>query len=65
MKKRLQGKNWHQEKDKYELLYTYTSDKGNIKGIYQEKGGKKRVGHWMNNEEKEEYLKTGGKNGKR
>lgn len=61
MLKRLQGKEWHQEKDKYRLLYTYTSDRGNIKGVYQEIDGKKRVGHWMNNEEKEEYLKTGDK----
>lgn len=35
MLKRLQGKNWHKVKDNYELLYVYTSDKGNIKGIYQ------------------------------
>lgn len=61
MLKRLQGKEWHKEKDKYRLLYTYTSDRGNIKGVYQEIDGKKRVGHWMNNEEKEEYLKTGDK----
>lgn len=57
--KRLQGKEWHQEKDKYRLLYTCTSDRGNIQGIYQEIDGKKRVNHWMNNEEKEEYLKIG------
>ena len=59
MLKRLQGKNWHQEKDKYRLLYTYTSDRGNIKGVYQEIDGKKREGHWMNNEEKQAYLKVG------
>ena len=29
---RLQGEEWDKVKDNMKLLYTYTSDKGNIKG---------------------------------
>lgn len=52
---RLQGDEWNKVKGNYKLLYTYTSDKGNIKGIYQEINGKKRVSHWLNEEEKKAY----------
>lgn len=51
---RLQGKEWNLVKDNFKLLYTYESDKGNIKGIYT--NGKERVSHWMTEEEKAEYL---------
>lgn len=51
---RLQGKEWDLVKDNFKLLYTYESDKGNIKGIYT--NGKDRVSHWMNEDEKKEYL---------
>lgn len=51
---RLQGVEWDAVKDNFKLLYVYTSDKGNIKGIYT--NGKDRISHWMNEEEKAEYL---------
>lgn len=55
---RLQGAEWDKVKSNYKLLYTYTSDKGNIKGIYQEINGKSRVAHWLNEDEKKEYLES-------
>ena len=39
---RLQGEDWDKVKDDMKLLYTYTSDRGNIKGIYTD--GKRKVG---------------------
>lgn len=51
---RLQGNEWDLVKDNFRLLYTYESDKGNIKGIYT--NGKDKVSHWMTEEEKEKYL---------
>lgn len=53
---RLQGDEWNLVKDNFKLLYTYTSDNGNIKGIYT--NGKDRIAHWMNDAEKKEYLAT-------
>lgn len=52
--KRYQGAEWDLIKDNFKLLYTYKSDKGNIKGIYTD--GEIKVSHWMNEEEKKEYL---------
>lgn len=52
---RLQGEEWHKVKGNMKLLYTYTSDKGNIKGIYQDVNTKKRVAHWLDEEEKKQY----------
>ena len=52
---RLQGEEWDEVKDNMKLLYTYTSDKGNIKGMYLETKTKKRVAHWLNEEEKKLY----------
>ena len=52
--KRYQDVEWDLIKDNFILLYTYTSDKGNIKGIYTD--GQIKVSHWMNEEEKKEYL---------
>lgn len=51
---RLQGADWDAVRDNMKLLYTYKSDKGNIKGIYTD--GKKKYSHWMNDYEKQEYL---------
>lgn len=53
---RLQGKEWHKVKNSFRLLYTYKSDKGNIKGIYTD--GKTKISHWLNNEEKTDYLQS-------
>lgn len=53
---RLQGKEWHKVRNSFKLLYTYKSDKGNIKGIYTD--GKIKISHWLNNEEKINYLKS-------
>lgn len=53
---RFQGAEWDAIKDNFRLLYTYESDKGNIKGIYT--NGKDKVSHWMNEAEKAEYLKN-------
>ena len=50
---RLQGEEWDEVKDNMKLLYTYTSDRGNIKGIYTD--GKRKVAHWLNEEEKKLY----------
>lgn len=50
---RLQGEDWDKVKDDMKLLYTYTSDRGNIKGIYTD--GKRKVTHWLNEEEKKLY----------
>ena len=36
----------------FKLLYTYKSDRRNIKGIYTD--GKIKVSHWMTEEEKKE-----------
>lgn len=47
---RLQGKDWHRVKNSFILLYTYKSDKGNIKGIYT--NGKIKISHWINEDEK-------------
>ena len=52
--KRLQGAEWDLVKDNFKLLYTYKSDKGNIKGIYS--NGVDKVSHWMDEKEKQEYL---------
>ena len=52
--KRYQGAEWDLIKNNFKLLYTYKSDKGNIKGIYTD--GETKVSHWMNEEEKKEYL---------
>ena len=52
--KRYQDVEWDLIKDNFKLLYTYKSDNGNIKGIYTD--GKIKVSHWMNEEEKKEYL---------
>lgn len=54
--KRLQGKEWHKVKNSFILLCTYKSDKGNIKGIYTD--GKIKIVHWLNNEEKTDYLQS-------
>ena len=40
------------------LLYTYESDKGNIKGIYTD--GKNKYSHWMDEEEKVAFKKKKG-----
>ena len=53
---RLQGKEWYKVKNSFRLLYTYKSDKGNIKGIYTD--GKTKIVHWLNNEEKIDYLQS-------
>lgn len=53
---RLQGKNWHLVKNSFRLLYTYMSNSGNIKGIYTD--GKTKIGHWMNEDEKADYLQS-------
>lgn len=53
---RLQGKEWDLVRDNFKLLYTYKSDKGNIKGIYTD--GKSKISHWLNDSEKAEYLKS-------
>lgn len=52
---RLQGKEWHKVKNSFRLLYTYKNDNGNIKGIYT--NGKIKIVHWLNDEEKTDYLK--------
>lgn len=52
--KRYQDVEWDLIKDNFKLLYTYKSDNGNIKGIYTD--GEIKVSHWMNEEEKKEYL---------
>lgn len=52
--KRYQDVEWDLIKDNFKLLYTYKSDNGNIKGIYTD--GKIKISHWMNEEEKKEYL---------
>ena len=54
--KQLQGKEWYKVKNSFRLLYTYKSDKGNIKGIYTD--GKTKIVHWLNNEEKTDYLQS-------
>lgn len=51
---RLQGEDWHSVKNNFRLLYTYKSENGNIKGIYTD--GKIKISHWLNDEEKTEYL---------
>ena len=53
---RLQGKEWHKVKNSFILLYTYKSDKGNIKGIYT--NGKINISHWMNEDEKNDYTQS-------
>ena len=53
---RLQGKDWHKVKNSFRLLYTYKSDNSNIKGIYTD--GKIKISHWMNEDEKTNYLKN-------
>ena len=53
---RLQGKEWHKVKNSFILLYSYKSDNGNIKGIYTD--GKIKISHWLNNEEKADYLQN-------
>lgn len=53
---RLQGKEWHKTKNSFRLLYTYKSDNGNIKGIYTD--GKIKIVHWLNDEEKTDYLQS-------
>lgn len=55
---RLQGAAWHSVKDTMKLLYTYESDKGNIKGIYTD--GKNKYSHWMDEDEKEFYKQSKG-----
>lgn len=52
---RLQGEEWAEVKDDMKLLYTYTSDKGNIKGIYVNTKTKQRVSHWLNDNEIKAY----------
>ena len=52
--KRYKDVEWDLIKDNFKLLYTYKSDNGNIKGIYTD--GQIKVSHWMNEEEKKEYL---------
>lgn len=52
--KRYQDVEWDLIKDNFRLLYTYKSDRENIKGIYTD--GEIKVSHWMNEEEKKEYL---------
>lgn len=52
--KRLQGQEWDLVKANFQLLYTYKSDNGNIKGIYT--NGVDKVAHWMDEEEKKAYL---------
>ena len=54
--KRLQGQEWELVKDNFKLIRVYTSDRGNIKGIYT--NGEDKVSHWMDDKEKEEYLKN-------
>ena len=53
---RLQCKKWHKVKNSFRLLYTYKNDNGNIKGIYT--NDKTKISHWLNNEEKINYLKS-------
>jgi hypothetical protein len=53
---RLQGAAWDVVKEDMRLLYTYESDKGNIKGIYTD--GKNRYSHWLNEDEKAFYKQT-------
>lgn len=52
--KRLQGQEWDLVKANFNLLHTYKSDRGNIKGIYT--NGVDKVAHWMDEEEKKAYL---------
>ena len=52
--RRLQGEDWHSVKNNFKLQYTYKSDNGHIKGIYTD--GKIKISHWLNDEEKTEYL---------
>lgn len=58
---RVQDEEWENIKGSMKLLYVYKSDKGNIKGIYSD--GKRKVSHWMTEEERDFYLKLceGGK----
>ena len=44
---RLQGNDWHLVKNSFRLLYTYKSDNGKIK-----------ISHWLNDEEKTDYLQS-------
>lgn len=53
---RLQGKEWYKVKNSFRLLDTYKSYNGNIKGIYTD--GKTKIVHWLNNEEKTDYLQS-------
>lgn len=53
---RLQNRDWHLVKNSFRLLYIYKSDNGNIKGIYTD--GKTKVSHWMNEDEKTDYLQS-------
>ena len=53
--RRIQGSEWEEIKNDYKLLYTFKSEKGNIKGIYGNK--KEKVSHWMTEDEKNEYLR--------
>lgn len=53
---RLQCKEWHKVRNSFKLLYTYKNDNGNIKGIYTD--GKIKIVHWLNNEEKTDYLQS-------
>ena len=54
--RRLQGNDWHKVKNSFRLLYTYKSDNGNIKGIYT--NNKYNIVHWLNDEEKTDYLQS-------
>ena len=54
--RRLQGNEWHKVKNNFRLLYTYKSDNGNIKGIYT--NNKYNIVHWLNDEEKADYLQS-------
>ena len=53
---RLQGNDWHLVKNSFRLQYYDKSDNGNIKGIYTD--GKIKISHWLNDEEKTDYLQS-------
>lgn len=53
---RLRGNEWYNVKNSFRLLYIYKSDNGNIKGIYTD--GKIKISHWLNDEEKIDYLQS-------
>ena len=56
--KRLQGKEWHNLKDKLKLKKYIVNKNGNIKGFYIDDNGTIYT-HWLNNEEIENLKESG------